>query len=57
MEEHEGLNFIVQNDLVDTYGSFSLETFQQGSQTYLQLVPERAPVSDGGACGSCSSCG
>lgn len=55
-EEHEGLNFIVKQDLIDTYGSFSLETIKRGTQTYLQLVPERDPDA-GGGCSSCTSCG
>jgi len=55
-EDHEGLNFIVKQDLIDTYGSFSLETIKRGTQTYLQLVPERDPDA-GGGCSSCTSCG
>lgn len=56
-EEHEGLSFIVKQDLIDTYGSFSLETIKRGAQTYLQLVPERDPDAGGGGCSSCTSCG
>lgn len=56
VEEHEGLNFIAKQDLLDIYGSFSLETIKRGPQTFLQLVPEREPDAAGG-CSSCTSCG
>lgn len=56
VEEHEGLNFIIKNVLVEDYGPFKVETIKEGSQTYLQLIPSRQPESTGG-CDSCSSCG
>jgi len=56
-EEHDGLTFIVKQDLIDTYGSFSLEATKRGEQTYLKLVPERDPDAGGDGCSSCSSCG
>ena len=55
VEEHEGLQFIVKNELLESYGQFTLETIKRDSQTYLQLKAARQPESSGG-CDSCSSC-
>ena len=55
VEEHEGLQFIVKNELYESYGPFTLETIKRDSQTFLQLGAARQPESSGG-CDSCSSC-
>lgn len=56
VEEHDGLKFVVENELYDRFGPFILTSIKQGEQTFLQLRAEKQPA-NGGGCDSCSSCG
>lgn len=56
VEEHEGLNFVIENKIYDDFGPFTLSSTKQGSQVYLQLKAAQQPE-PGGGCDSCSSCG
>ena len=55
VEEHEGINFIVESNIVDKYGPFDVKSFKRGNQTYLDI--NSAQNNDGGGCDSCSTCG
>lgn len=56
VEEHDGLNFVVESGLFEQFGPFILSSFKSGSQVFLQLKGEKQASFSGG-CDSCSSCG
>lgn len=55
VEEHHGINFIVNDSLYETYRGFSINSEDRNGLTYYRIKPENA-ILDGGGCSSCSSC-
>jgi hypothetical protein len=56
VEEHDGLQFAVENNVFDSFGPFTLSTIRQDGQIYFQIAAAKQPEG-GGGCDSCSSCG
>lgn len=56
VEEHEGLNFIVEDKIYDEFGPFTLVSKKQGTDVYLEITPAKQPE-QGGGCTACPSCG
>lgn len=56
VEEHAGLNFIIDKELYETSNGFTINSFKQNGMTYYRIIPE-VQNPDGGGCGSCTSCG
>ncbi len=55
VEEHDGLQFTVENNVFDSFGPFTLSSIREDGQLYFQIVA--AKQTGGGGCDSCSSCG
>ncbi len=55
VEEHDGIKFAVESELIDRFGPFVLASSRSGAQVFLRLTAEKQPVVSGG-CDSCSSC-
>ncbi|MDD4801576.1 MAG: hypothetical protein PHF24_01355 [Syntrophomonas sp.] len=55
VEEHDGLHFVIDNNLLEMSQGFTISSIQQGGQTYFNIIPEKESASDAG-CSSCNSC-
>jgi Fe-S cluster assembly iron-binding protein IscA len=56
VEEHDGLHFVVEENLYEMTKGFSISSLQQDGQTYFKILPEKEAEGSGG-CSSCPSCG
>jgi Fe-S cluster assembly iron-binding protein IscA len=56
VEEHDGLHFVVEDNLLEMSKGFTISSSQQDGQTYFKILPEKE-AADSGGCSSCSSCG
>jgi len=57
VEVHDGLQFAVENKLLEKYGPFVLDSFKRDQQVYLHLRASQKSADDGGGCSTCTSCG
>lgn len=56
VEEHSGLQFIMDKALYESSQGFKIDSVKQNGMTYYKVLPEVEPT-NGGGCSSCSSCG
>ncbi|WP_073092663.1 hypothetical protein [Thermosyntropha lipolytica] len=54
-EKIDGLTFIVEQDLVNLFGGFTIKSFRSGDMIRLMITPDKQI--EGGGCSSCPSCG
>jgi hypothetical protein len=54
VEKIEGIEFVVDNDLVKLYQSFTVESVKTDDQILFRIIPA---VQDESSCGGCTSCG
>ena len=57
VEEHDGLHFVVEDNLLEMSKGFTISSLQQDGQTYFKILPEKEAADSGGGCSSCTSCG
>ena len=57
VEEHNGLHFVVENNLLEMSKGFTISSFKEADQTYFSVLPEKPAVDSGDGCSTCSSCG
>ncbi|HWP97359.1 MAG TPA: hypothetical protein VN426_10980 [Syntrophomonadaceae bacterium] len=56
VEEHEGLQFVVESGLYDSLGPFTLTSIRRGKQLFFQIDAAKQSGESAG-CDSCTSCG
>jgi hypothetical protein len=56
VEEHGGLNFVIEKSLYERSQGFKVVSIKRNGMSYYQIAPNVEPQ-DGGGCASCSSCG
>jgi len=56
VEEHSGLNFVIEKSLYESSKGFTIDSVKKNGLTYYKILPN-AENTDGGGCASCSSCG
>jgi Fe-S cluster assembly iron-binding protein IscA len=56
VEDHDGLEFIVANELIKVYDGFTILYMQREGETYLQIQPDRQIKDVACASSSCSTC-
>ncbi len=54
VEEHDGLSFVVQKSLNESYQGFTIKSVKRNGFTYYSIAPGKE---DAAGCGGCSSCG
>jgi Fe-S cluster assembly iron-binding protein IscA len=57
VEDHEGIQFIISQELYLAFGGFSIVSVDIEGEIYLQIRPYRETSKCGSGCSSCSSCG
>ena len=55
VEEHDGINFVVQKSLHDMYQGFAINSVKRNGFTYYSIMPGKQDSAAG--CGGCTSCG
>lgn len=56
VEEHDGLNFVVQKSLNDSFQGFTINSVKKNGFTYYSITPGKEDYAAGG-CEGCSNCG
>lgn len=56
VEEHSGLNFVIDKSLFESSEGFTIDSVKRNGLTYYKIQPNAEPT-DGGGCATCSSCG
>lgn len=54
-EKIDGLTFVVEEDLVNLFGGFTIKSFRSGDMIRLMITPDKQI--EGGGCSSCTTCG
>ena len=57
VEEHSGLNFVIEKTLYESSQGFKVDSVKRDGMTYYKIVPKTENADGGGGCASCSSCG
>ncbi|MBO8159633.1 hypothetical protein [Thermosyntropha sp.] len=52
----DGIKFVVEPELVDLFGGFTIKSFRSGEVIKLTITPDKQ-VENGGGCSTCPSCG
>lgn len=54
-EKIDDLTFVVEQDLVNLFGGFTVKSFRSGEVIRLMITPDKQM--EGGGCSSCTTCG
>ena len=56
VEEHSGLNFVIEKSLFESAQGFKVNSVKREGMIFYKIAPNAEPE-DSGGCASCSSCG